>query len=249
MHTYEWAIEAGIISKQMRKSWIATEICSVPSKDLDVSPLCVSAVLRKINLPPSCMKPAETSSAIMTLCQKEKKMIALTHRNFGKGLPYHQINRSMMTRDVLQLELQNPPKICQIFLCSVKEYHQTPETQADAQIVKESEIEIGALPADLSVLIIAGSLEDHGQYGQNRFDVNELQNPSLHKQECVWVANVYLTRPQRARKEILRGWSGVEHDDQCALSTKLIQQQVEECINHKCLVDVPERIDVKRNVQ
>jgi hypothetical protein len=32
------------------------------------------------------MAPEDTKIAMMTLCQKEKKMIAFTHRNFGKGL-------------------------------------------------------------------------------------------------------------------------------------------------------------------
>lgn len=35
---------------------------------------------------PSGIIPAETNKATTTLCQKEKKMIAFTQRNFGNGL-------------------------------------------------------------------------------------------------------------------------------------------------------------------
>jgi hypothetical protein len=79
----------GTISMQIRKSWIATEICSGPSTDQDQIKgeyLVVCPTDYFLRCLPSRMAPEETKRAMMTLCQKEKKMMAFTHKNLGKGL-------------------------------------------------------------------------------------------------------------------------------------------------------------------
>jgi hypothetical protein len=117
------------------------------------------------------------------------------------------------------------------------------QTDGDGDVVDDSSPEVSTLQANISLLINTRCFHYYCGNGQRWLQPGILKDAPFYCQECVRVTDVYL------RKDIIQ-WPKmffrrppVHHDDQGALPTNKIDEELEKCVYGESFIHITDRLD------